>query len=70
MAGMGDTRGMAEVIAKLQREVESEVDAKMRLASTSDVYQHLSEDIKSKSAILAALKATLRPAVDNAGVRA
>ena len=34
----------------------------MRLASDSHVYEQLSEDIKSKSAILAALKAGLRPA--------
>lgn len=55
---------MSHIILKLEREVQSEVDAKMRLASTSDVYDKLSEDIKSKSAILAALKSTLRPSGD------
>jgi len=50
-----------KVIGNLEREVQSEIDAKMRLAKDSEVYEALSEDIQSKSAILAALKATLQP---------
>lgn len=56
-----DDGKMSSVIRGLEQEVQAQVDAKMQLASDSHVYEQLSEDIKSKSAILAALKATLRP---------
>jgi hypothetical protein len=57
-----DDGKMSSIIVGLEREIQEQVDAKMRLASDSHVYEQLSEDIKSKSAILAALKAGLRPA--------
>ena len=51
------------MISNFEHEVQQAVDAKMKIAATSDVYGRLSDDIKTKSGILAALKATLHPAV-------
>lgn len=59
-----DDGRMTQVIGNLERELQAKVDAKMKLASDSHVYERLSEDIKSKAAILAALKATLGPVTD------
>ena len=49
------------MIADLEQEIQHEVDAKMKLAVSSNVYEQLSDDVKGKSAILAALKATVEP---------
>ena len=66
-AAVDDGR-MTQVIGNLERELQAKVDAKMKLASDSHVYERLSEDIKSKAAILAALKATLGPVTDMVSV--